>query len=163
MPDPFWKTKKLAEMSPQEWESLCDGCGKCCLAKLEDEDTGEIHFTSVGCRLFDAELCRCIDYEHRAERVPDCVKLTPQNVATIPWLPASCAYRTIAEGRDLAWWHPLVSGDPDTVHAAGISARGRTVNELDVAWDDFEDHEVAWPGEIPEDSLKAGASRRRTR
>ena len=125
MAEPFWKTKMLDEMSPAEWESLCDGCGKCCLAKLEDEDTGDIYFTSVGCRLFDAGSCRCTDYAHRLERVADCVRLTPANVRTIPWLPSTCAYRLVFEGRDLEWWHPLVSGDSQTVHEAGISVRGR--------------------------------------
>lgn len=145
MSDPFWKTKKLAEMSALEWESLCDGCGKCCLAKLEDEDTGEIHFTSVGCRLFDADLCRCTDYKNRAARVPDCVKLTPENVTAIAWLPSSCAYRMVAEGRDLAWWHPLVSGSADSVHQAGISMRGRVTaceDELPDT-DDYLEHMLA--------------------
>ena len=101
MAEPFWKTKTLEEMSAAEWESLCDGCGKCCLSKLEDEDTGEIHFTSVGCRLFNADTCRCSDYANRLAQVPDCVGLTPDNVRTISWLPSTCAYRLVAEGHDL--------------------------------------------------------------
>lgn len=134
MTEPFWKTKPLSAMSKSEWESLCDGCGKCCLAKLEDDDTGEIHWTSVSCRLFDAGRCRCHDYENRLELVPDCVRLTPENVGTIPWLPSTCAYRLLAEGKELYWWHPLVSGDPETVHKAGISVRGRvTASEDDLA------------------------------
>lgn len=124
MPEPFWKTKKLAEMTDAEWESLCDGCGKCCLSKLEEEDTGEIYWTSVGCRLFNPETCRCKDYSNRLQRVADCVDLTPNNVGTIPWLPKTCAYRLLAEGKDLLRWHPLVSGDPDSVHKAGVSVMG---------------------------------------
>jgi uncharacterized cysteine cluster protein YcgN (CxxCxxCC family) len=144
MENPFWKTKPLEAMSRPEWESLCDGCGKCCMAKLEDEDTGEIYWTTVGCRLFDAGTCRCSDYKHRLAKVADCVKLTPANVRTISWLPASCAYRLVAEGKDLYWWHPLVSGNADTVHEAGISVRGRvTASESDLsAPEDYFDHMV---------------------
>jgi uncharacterized protein len=132
--EPFWKTKPLEAMSEAEWESLCDGCGKCCLAKLEDEDTGEIHWTSVACRLFDAGTCRCTDYAGRLARVHDCVRLTPQNVRTLTWLPSTCAYRLVAEGKDLPRWHPLVSGRPETVHEAGISMRGRiSAHEDDLA------------------------------
>ena len=131
---PFWKTKSLEEMSPAEWETLCDGCGKCCLSKLEDEDTGEIYWTSGACRLFDAGTCRCSDYDNRLRRVSDCVGLTPQNVRTIHWLPSTCAYRLVAEGRDLYWWHRLVSGSAETVHAAGMSMRGRVrASENDLA------------------------------
>jgi uncharacterized cysteine cluster protein YcgN (CxxCxxCC family) len=142
MDAPFWKTKTLEAMTPAEWESLCDGCGKCCLSKLEDEDTGEIYWTSVGCRLFDAETCRCADYANRLSRVPDCVGLTPQNVRTISWLPRTCAYRLVAEGHDLYWWHRLVSGSSETVHEAGISIRGRVkAKETDLAEpDDYFDY-----------------------
>ena len=142
MAKPFWKEKTLEEMSAAEWESLCDGCGKCCLSKLEDEDTGEIHFTSVGCRLFNAKTCRCRDYENRQAEVSDCVRLTPQNVRTIKWLPSTCAYRLVAEGRDLYPWHPLVSGDGKSVHKAGASVRGRvTASEADMNDpEDYFDH-----------------------
>lgn len=136
----FWKTKPLSAMTTAEWESLCDGCGKCCLAKLEDADTGDIHWTSVGCRLFDGAQCRCRDYANRFARVPDCVQLTPDNVGRISWLPSTCAYRLLAEGRDLFWWHPLVSGDPRSVHKAGVSMRGRVAaseEELGEAEDYF--------------------------
>ena len=115
----FWKTKTLEEMSNAEWESLCDGCARCCLEKLEDEDTGKIYFTHVSCKLLDAGLCACKDYANRSDQVPDCVRLTPENVRTLNWLPPSCGYKLVAEGRDLYWWHPLISGDPNTVHEAG--------------------------------------------
>ncbi len=140
---PFWKRKALHEMSGPEWESLCDGCGKCCLNKLEHEDTGEILFTNAACRLLDLETCRCTSYEDRQRFVPDCRRLTPQNVGKIPWLPQSCAYRRLAEGKDLEWWHPLVSGTTDTVIEAGISVFGRVVSERDVEY--MEDYVVDWP------------------
>jgi len=130
---PFWEIKSLAEMSTAEWESLCDGCGLCCLVRFEDEDTGAVTPTRVSCRLFDGAACRCRDYERRRESVPDCIKLTPQNVSKLAWMPKSCAYRRLGEGRGLASWHPLVSGDPETVHAAGVSIRGQTVNEDSLA------------------------------
>jgi uncharacterized cysteine cluster protein YcgN (CxxCxxCC family) len=144
---PFWKRKRLDEMTPAEWESLCDGCGKCCLMKLEYEDTGEIDWTNVACRLLDHSTCRCKSYALRQVLVEDCVSLTPDNVGTITWLPATCGYRLIREGRDLYWWHPLVSGDADTVHAAGISVRGRVVAE-DAAGE-LEDHIVGWVDRRP--------------
>ena len=131
---PFWKTKSLAEMDRAEWESLCDGCGKCCLAKLEDEDTGEIYWTSVGCRLFDAKTCRCRDYTNRAAEVSDCVVLTPQKVADIRWLPSTCAYRLVHEGKDLPAWHHLVSGSRETIHETGHSMQDRVkASESDLA------------------------------
>ena len=126
---PFWKTKSLSEMSTQEWESLCDGCGLCCLVRFEDEDTGEVIPTRVHCKLFDPVRCTCTDYPNRNEIVPDCIKLTPHNIERLGWMPKSCGYRRIHEGRDLAWWHPLVSGDPETVHRAGVSVRRQTVSE----------------------------------
>lgn len=144
---PFWREKPLSAMTPAEWESLCDGCARCCLIKLEDEDTAEIWFTDVACRLLDAESCRCTDYANRSERVPGCVPLSPDNVAELSWLPPTCAYRLVGEGRDLYWWHPLVSGDSETVHLAGVSVRGRVLGEEEVAEADLEDRIVEWPGE----------------
>jgi len=144
---PFWKTKQLEEMSRAEWESLCDGCGRCCLHKLRDDDTNKLSFTNVACRLLDLKSGKCGDYANRTRRVPDCVSLTAEAVRAIDWLPPSCAYRRVAEGKGLAWWHPLVSGDPDTVHEAGISVRGRAVSERRAG--PFEHHVVEWPGRQP--------------
>lgn len=158
---PFWRTKRLDAMSRSEWESLCDGCGRCCLNKLEDIDTGEITWTEVACRLLDDATCRCRDYRNRQKLIPDCEKLTPQSVATLTWLPPTCAYRLVHEGRDLAWWHPLVSGDPMTVHYAGISVRGRTVSEEGIPTERLEDHAVDWPGEDPADRIEVAERRRK--
>jgi uncharacterized cysteine cluster protein YcgN (CxxCxxCC family) len=143
---PFWRSKTLEEMTEAEWESLCDGCGRCCLVKLEDEDTGRIHATDIGCRLFDAATCRCHDYANRSKTVPDCVTLTPEAVRTLSWLPPTCAYRLLGEGKDLPWWHPLVSGDPQTVVAAGVSVRGKVhANEDEVAEEEVVERIVGWP------------------
>ena len=145
---PFWRTKTLAEMTDGEWESLCDGCGLCCLNKLEDWDTGEVVWTSIRCQLLDDHSCRCKDYENRQATVPDCIRLTVKSVGEISWLPPTCAYRLVRDGEDLYWWHYLVSGDPETVHQAGISVRGRTVNEVGIDIDDYEDYLVTWPLEV---------------
>lgn len=122
-PKPFWETKRLQDMSPAEWDSLCDGCGQCCLNKIEDEDTGKIFLTRLACSLLDIGSCRCKDYENRFARMPDCLSIDMKAVKKLRWLPESCAYRRLHEGRGLAWWHPLVSGDPESVHQAGVSVR----------------------------------------
>lgn len=135
---PFWQTKALGDMSRAEWESLCDGCGRCCLHKLQDDETNEVWHTDVACRLLDLRSCQCKRYADRLRWVPDCTILTPDRVADFRWLPQSCAYRRLSEGRGLAWWHPLVSGSRETVHQAGISVRGWAVDERDAG--DLEDH-----------------------
>lgn len=129
---PFWEAKPLAAMSREEWESLCDGCGQCCLIKVEDEDTGAIYLTRLACKLLDTHSCRCGDYAHRKKRVNDCISMRPKDIDDLSWLPRTCAYRSLAEGRGLEWWHPLVSGDPETVHAAGVSVRGWARSEKGV-------------------------------
>jgi uncharacterized cysteine cluster protein YcgN (CxxCxxCC family) len=140
----FWQTKRLAEMTAAEWESLCDGCGRCCLKKLEDETTGKVVYTDVACRLLDRDRCRCTRYAERHTLVPDCVALDAGDAATMRWLPSTCAYRRLAEGKPLEWWHPLVSGDRDTVHRAGISVRGRALSEVDVPTEDLETRIIHW-------------------
>lgn len=149
---PFWKTTALEDMTAEQWESLCDGCGLCCLNKLEDADTGEIYYTRAACKYLDTESCRCKDYGNRSDNVPDCVELTPGRMRNLPWLPDSCAYRLVAMEKDLPWWHPLVSGDAETVHQAGVSVRGRVVSEDDVG--DLEDFLINW-------ALPGGPIRRR--
>jgi uncharacterized cysteine cluster protein YcgN (CxxCxxCC family) len=143
----FWRTKTLAAMSRAEWESLCDGCGRCCLHKLRDEETDEISFTNVACRLLDLTTARCSDYARRRRKIPDCVQLTPAALKTVDWLPPSCAYRRLEEGKDLLPWHPLISGDPDSVRRAGASVIGRALSERDAG--PLEHHLVDWPGQLP--------------
>lgn len=141
----FWREKSLKEMSGEEWESLCDRCGRCCLISLEDEDTGEIHLTDYACKLFDSAACSCSDYANRATKVKDCVQLTPDNVGELTWLPRTCAYRLVHEGKDLAWWHPLVSGSVDTVHQARASVRGKTRPERKTSTAALVRRIVVWP------------------
>lgn len=138
-PPRFWEVVPLDEMSKEQWESLCDGCGKCCLNKIEYEDTGEVDYTRIACKLLDGASCRCIHYETRHDYVPDCVKLTPENLPNICyWMPRSCAYRLLFEGRPLPAWHPLISNDPDSPHRAGVSMRGLTVSEENIHEDDWD-------------------------
>lgn len=152
-PLPFWQTKSLDEMSPAEWESVCDGCGRCCLHKLRDDDTEELSFTNVACRLLDLGTCQCSNYPTRRTYVPDCVSLTPAMVREIDWLPPSCAYRLLSEGRDLFPWHHLRSGDPATVHTAGASVLGRAIDEREAG--QIEDYVVDWPGRMPPKTRKS--------
>ncbi len=150
MRDEFWRTKSLAEMTSEEWESLCDGCGQCCQVKLEDADTGDIAVTDVACQLLDTDSCRCTHYPERHIRVPDCIPFNSDTIGeTLPWLPATCAYRLVGEGRPLPQWHPLITGDPDSVHAAGISVRHRVISEASVAESDLEHHVLHWVGTAP--------------
>ena len=161
--EPFWRTKSLGEMTAGEWESLCDGCARCCLNKLEEWDTGEIFWTDIACALLDSERCRCTSYAERHALMPNCVALTPATVPEFDWLPPTCAYRLVSEGRDLYWWHPLVSGDPETVHQAGISVRGRVISETGLSEADYEDRIVDWPGEdapAPDDGTQPASGRR---
>jgi len=144
---PFWKTNTLDAMTRAEWESLCDGCGRCCLHKLREDDTGLLHHTEIACRLLDIATARCTDYPNRKRRVPDCIRLTPARLQKIDWLPPTCAYRLVAERRDLPEWHPLRSGDPESVVRAGVSVRGRVVPEREAGAS--EDHIATWPGNWP--------------
>ncbi len=142
----FWKKKSLEEMNQEEWEALCDGCARCCLYKLQDEETGEVFYTNVVCRLLDLERCRCTAYAERAIKMPTCLVLDPERVRDLKWMPKTCAYRLLAEGKPLEWWHPLVSGDPNTVHLAGISVRYRVIEEQDADMEDLESYVVDWLG-----------------
>ncbi|AKH21622.1 YcgN family cysteine cluster protein [Sedimenticola thiotaurini] len=139
---PFWVRKPLAQLTPSEWESLCDGCAKCCLHRFEDEETREIQFTNVCCRYLDQSDCRCSDYPNRSRNVPECVTITLAVLEDPYWLPESCAYRLLAEGKPLPHWHPLVSGDPDSVVQSGNSVGGRVISELEA--DDLEYHIIDW-------------------
>lgn len=142
----FWEKKPINKLSDAEWEALCDGCGKCCLNKIEDEETGRVYLTRVACRLFDDETCRCAQYDIRHQFVPECIVLRPDNIEQHAyWMPRSCAYRLLWQGKPLYAWHPLLSGDPETVHDAGVSMRHRTVPEFEVGEDDWEDHLIEEP------------------
>ena len=149
MSKPFWKTKTLSEMSVPEWESLCDGCGKCCLLKLEDEDSGDIAYTRLHCRLFDGSKCLCSDYHNRKAIVPDCVQLTPNAVSELKWMPKSCSYRLLHEGKDLPDWHHLVCGDRERIHIEGHSVRDQTLSEDTVLEEDQIDWIIDWQGNPP--------------
>ncbi len=149
MTQPFWKTTPLDKMDLNQWESLCDGCGKCCLLKLEDEDTGDIAYTRIHCKLLDAGTCQCSDYANRKAIVEDCVKLTPAGLEEINWMPQSCAYRLIRDGKDLPDWHHLVCGDRERIHTEGHSIKGRTVSEDTVFDEDQIDWIIDWEGNPP--------------
>jgi hypothetical protein len=140
----FWIAKTLQEMTPAEFESLCDSCGKCCLHKLEDDDNGDVYYTKVACRFLDHDSCRCQTYSTRQQAVPACVTLTPDSVKDTYWLPDTCAYRLVDEGLSLPNWHPLVSGDPESTHKAGMSVAGKVLHENSVNLDDLEDYVVRW-------------------
>lgn len=142
----FWETKRLDQMNKAEWEAICDGCGKCCLNKLEDEDTGEVALTRVACRLLDNESCLCSQYPIRHQFVPECIVLTPKTIAdNMYWLPRTCGYRLLYEGRPLYDWHPLIAGNSEAIHEAGVTMQGRTVPEFEVHEDDWEDHIIEEP------------------
>lgn len=158
---PFWRERELKDLSKREWESLCDGCGRCCLVKLEDEDSGEIYFTDVGCRLFDGATARCSDYGHRSRRVRDCIKLDIAAAESLSWLPPTCAYRLLAHGEDLPAWHPLVSGRADSVVEAGVSVRGKVLAlEDELEPEQMIDHIVSWPAKVPKAAKNFGQAKK---
>ena len=146
--DHFWE-RPLADLSRAEWEALCDGCGQCCLHKAEDEETGAIYPTNVACKLLDIPSARCSDYANRRKHVPDCVQLTPKIVRTVDWLPRTCAYRLVEEGKDLPAWHHLICEDRQRIHDEGHSVRGRTVSEETVFEEDEIDWVIDWEGTEP--------------
>ena len=138
----FWEEKKLSQMSTSEWESLCDNCGKCCLHKLEDEDSGTVYYTSVVCDLIDLDSCRCTRYSERCTLVPDCLDLKQHDFSEYTWLPATCAYKLLANGEPLPEWHPLISGTPDSVKQAGVSISSYAMKESDI--DELQEHIIQW-------------------
>lgn len=142
---PWWKQKTLAEMTPEEWESLCDGCAKCCLIKLEDEEDGTVYYTDIACDLLDGTTCQCKDYANRTTRVPECLQLNADNLEQLYWMPPSCAYRLLHEGKDLPPWHHLRSGDPQSIHRLQQSIHGRFVYAASVHEEHWEDRVVTWP------------------
>lgn len=142
----FWDRKSLKKMNPKEWEALCDGCGKCCLNKLEDEDSGEVALTCIACRLLDDETCLCAQYDIRHQFVPECIVMTPQNIDEHAyWMPATCAYRLLWEGKPLYPWHPLISGNAQSVHDANVSVQDRTLSEFDIPEDEWENYIIEEP------------------
>ena len=143
----FWEKTPLNRLTQKEWEALCDGCGKCCLNKLEDEETGEVALTRVACRLFDDTTCRCAQYDIRHQFVPECISLSPQNMdRNMYWMPETCAYKLLYQGKPLFDWHPLISGTAQSVHDAGVSMQGATLPEFEVDEDEWEDHLIEEPG-----------------
>jgi uncharacterized protein len=140
----WWDEKSLAELSGFEWEALCDGCAKCCLHKLEDEDSGEVFYTKVRCRFLNEETCRCTDYVNRSTLVANCIDLRSADWSTLDWLPSTCAYRLRAHNQPLPQWHPLVSGSRDTVHREGVSIRHRSISDEYVHPDGYDEHIVHW-------------------
>ena len=140
----FWQQLSLEQLSQQQWESLCDHCGRCCLHKLEDEDSGEVFFTDVACQYMDEETCSCPHYQQRQQLVPECLSIQPDWGEKFKWLPNTCAYRLLYEGKDLFAWHPLISGDAQSVHLAGISIRGRNFRDNEVDESEIDQHVIEW-------------------
>ncbi|MEM9319967.1 MAG: YcgN family cysteine cluster protein [Pseudomonadota bacterium] len=147
MREEFWARIPLERLTQAEWEALCDGCGKCCLNKLEDEDTGEVALTRIACRLFDDATCQCANYPRRKEFVPECIVLSPNTMADVAYfMPETCAYRLLHEGKPLYWWHPLISGEQASIHRAGVSAQSITLSETEVPEEQWEDYLIEEPG-----------------
>ncbi|MGI0117732.1 YcgN family cysteine cluster protein [Zooshikella sp. RANM57] len=141
---PFWQQKSLKQFSKEEWESVCDGCGLCCLHKLEDEDDGQVYYTQIACRLLDDDSCRCQEYEQRTHHIPECTVLSPEYITEFHWLPPTCAYRLLAEDKPLPAWHPLVTGCAESVHEEGVSVKGKTLCETQIPEEDWQDYLIHW-------------------